>query len=116
MDGALAAFALATICLTVVVLICICIVKQIKVEFHVISPSQEDNEVPGREIVSDEEAEGVEIEEDRWLSASGKLHNSLCRWYKEGDGDIWDGETPYENCKTCGGDTPIVRRWNIDDE
>lgn len=67
----------------------------------------------GSEIVTGDEAKGVVVEPDFWLSDQGVLHNSLCRWYKKCDGKEWDGLAAYRNCETCGGGEPIVRRWNL---
>lgn len=73
---------------------------------------------PGSVIVTGEKADKVieGMESEYWLSDSNTLHNSLCRWYKKCSGKVWNGTDSYENCKNCGGSSPIVREWNINEE
>lgn len=68
------------------------------------------------EVVPIEEAKDVVVEPTFWLSDEGVLHNSLCRWYEKCSGAQWDGTAEHKNCETCGGDSPIVRRWNLPKE
>ncbi len=74
-----------------------------------------DDVFPGSVIIEGEKADEVikKMEKDYWLSDKGVLHNSLCRWYKKCAGKVWDNEAEHTNCKNCGGDTPIVREWNL---
>ena len=73
---------------------------------------------PGSVVVTGEKAQKAiaTMEDDLWLSDSGILHNSLCRWYKKCSGKVWDRYSAFTNCKNCGGAEPIVREWNIKDE
>ena len=72
---------------------------------------------PGSVVVTGEKAQKViaNMEDDFWLSDTGVLHNSLCRWYKKCSGKVWDRYSAFTNCKNCGGAEPIVREWNIKD-
>lgn len=81
---------------------------------HPVVTPEETDEVDGNEVVTDEEAENVEISDIFWISESGVLHNSLCRWYRICSGAEWDGAAEHTNCQTCGGDHPIIRRWNLE--
>ena len=74
-----------------------------------------DDTFPGSVIIEGEKADEVieKMEKEYWLSDKGVLHNSLCRWYKKCAGKVWDNEAEHTNCKNCGGDTPIVREWNL---
>lgn len=65
------------------------------------------------DVITGEEASQVAVDELKWISDNGVLHNSLCRWYKKCSGKEWDGVEEHKNCNTCGGDTPIVHRWNL---
>lgn len=75
-----------------------------------------DSESDGSEIVTGEEADNVAVSDVFWLSDNGTLHNSLCRWYKKSGGSEWDGKAEHVNCQNCGGETPIVHRWNLENK
>ena len=77
------------------------------------SPDKADNQETGDQIVTDDRAKDVVVDDVFWLSDKGVLHNSLCRWYRKSAGKEWDGETEHKNCDLCGGDKPIVRVWNL---
>ena len=74
-----------------------------------------DETFPGSVIIEGDKAEEViqKMEKEFWLSEKGVLHNSLCRWYKKCAGKVWDNKEEHTNCKNCGGDSPIVREWNL---
>ena len=77
--------------------------------------TNEEEVFPGSVIVTGKDADEViaKMEDELWLSDSGILHNSLCRWYKKCSGKVWDKEAEHTNCKNCGGTEPIVREWNL---
>ncbi len=78
----------------------------------VVTPEEPDD-MEGNEVITGEEAENIEVSTIFWISDSNVLHNSLCRWYQNCAGKEWDGSSEYTNCLTCGGNKPIVRRWNL---
>ena len=94
------------------------IVEPVDVPVEVTSEDKEVVDFPGSVIVTGEKAKNVidKMESEYWLSESNTLHNSLCRWYKKCSGKVWNGTDSYENCKNCGGSSPIVREWNLKDE
>lgn len=94
------------------------IVEPVDVPAEVIPEDKEVVDFPGSVIVTGEKADKVieGMESEYWLSDSNTLHNSLCRWYKKCSGKVWNGTDSYENCKNCGGSSPIVREWNINEE
>lgn len=53
------------------------------------------------------------MDSEYWLSVHGVLHNSLCKWFRMCDGELWDGVKEFEDCGLCGSKDPIVHRWNL---
>lgn len=53
------------------------------------------------------------IEKSYWLSDHNVIHNSLCKWYRTCEGKEWDGTGTPDQCGLCGGEHPIVHRWNL---
>jgi len=94
------------------------IIDEVDEEEIVQEDEKEEEGFPGSTVVTGEKAQKVidSMEKEYWLSDSGVLHNSLCRWYKKSKGQVWDNVTAFENCKNCGGTVPIVREWNLSSE